>query len=381
MTKALMQQAAQMCKREHEEEIEELGLLPPSHNIDPLNPPLTIAEYEAMEKDLSKYLLYMAALSAAVGSLPKSLGLSSPLKFLVVGPGLGRLITFCLDAATSHGRSGVVHVLEANPRAVGFLEERFAAEVAAGQVVLHEAFILRNTTEPQDLPKSLAGHVHSFNIIAITIPDRWKTYLAPIYCPSIYAHIASKGDSNDTQNQRHSSMAHVTAIPADAVLLGPSRLLYSASCVEPPTSVYAGEIRWKVDVESTTGPARDRSSDVVVHGFVGHFTCHLFGGIKLDTRHGSAARNTFHWESMFFPLSTPVDLGSNRRGGSCRTTIGVRLERRSAVKQSALASGPADLHAIWYEWRLLSDDDDDRPAIAGNSLPHNPDGRFQSLYL
>lgn len=216
---------------------------------------------------------------------------------------------------------------------------------------------------------------------AITIPDRWKTYLAPIYCPSIYAHIASKGDSNDTQNQRHSSMAHVTAIPADAVLLGPSRLLYSASCVEPPTSVYAGEIRWKVDVESTTGPARDRSSDVVVHGFVGHFTCHLFGGIKLDTRHGSAARNTFHWESMFFPLSTPVDLGSNRRGGSCRTTIGVRLERRSAVKQSALASGPADLHAIWYEWRLLSDDDDDRPAIAGNSLPHNPDGRFQSLYL
>jgi len=33
--------------------------------------------------------------------------------------GLGRLITFCLDAATSHGRSGVVHVLEANPRAVG----------------------------------------------------------------------------------------------------------------------------------------------------------------------------------------------------------------------------------------------------------------------
>lgn len=37
--------------------------------------------------------------------------------------------------------------------------------MAAGQVVLHEAFILRNTTEPQDLPKSLAGHVHSFNII------------------------------------------------------------------------------------------------------------------------------------------------------------------------------------------------------------------------
>ncbi len=168
--------------------------------------------------------------------------------------------------------------------------------------------------------------------------------------------------------ERKTNARFIPAIPADAVLLGPSRLLYSASCMEPPASVYAGEIRWNVDVESSAGPEpveTDRSSDVVVHGFVGHFTCHLFGGIKLDTRHGSAGRNTFHWESMFFPLRTPAHLGSN--GGQCsQAKVGVRLERRSAVKESALASSRADLHAIWYEWCLLSDDHQHW------SLPHNP---------
>jgi hypothetical protein len=43
-TKALLRQAAEMCKREHDEELRELGLLPPSSSIDPLNPPLTMCE-------------------------------------------------------------------------------------------------------------------------------------------------------------------------------------------------------------------------------------------------------------------------------------------------------------------------------------------------
>jgi hypothetical protein len=38
----LMQHAAELCKREHDEETEELGLLPPSRSIDPLNPPLSM---------------------------------------------------------------------------------------------------------------------------------------------------------------------------------------------------------------------------------------------------------------------------------------------------------------------------------------------------
>jgi hypothetical protein len=69
-----------------------------------------------------------------------------------------------------------------------------------------------------------------------------------------------------------------------------------------------------------------------VHGFVGHFTCHLFGGIKLDTRHGSAGRNTFHWESMFFPLHEPVSLTQEEDLPRHRS-VGVRLERCSATKK------------------------------------------------
>jgi hypothetical protein len=167
MTKALMRQAAQMCKREHEEEIEELGLLPPSHNIDPLNPPLTMCARDPLHSyslpGLVEFIRSLYALQCRVrghgegplqvfalhgrplgrrglaAQVPWPVSAQVPrgrprchsatifiasctehsLSVRLSSAGLGRLITFCLDAATSHGRSGVVHVLEANPRAVG----------------------------------------------------------------------------------------------------------------------------------------------------------------------------------------------------------------------------------------------------------------------
>ena len=47
-------------------------------------------------------------------------------KCLVLGPGLGRLIKFCIDAAHHQGTSVMVHALEANPVAVEFLNKEFA---------------------------------------------------------------------------------------------------------------------------------------------------------------------------------------------------------------------------------------------------------------
>lgn len=38
----VMRKAAELGRREHAAEVEGLGLLPPSHNIDPLDPPLSM---------------------------------------------------------------------------------------------------------------------------------------------------------------------------------------------------------------------------------------------------------------------------------------------------------------------------------------------------
>jgi len=223
---------------------------------------------------------------------------------------------------------------------------------------------------------------------SITIPDRWETYVAPLHCPSIYAHV-SPSSCEPEERIRCCSMAYVTGLPADAVFLGPSRLLYSASCLEPPAQLYAGEVHWEQ-------PQQHDGSHLVVHGFAGYFTCHLFGGIKLDTRHESPERNVYHWESMFFPLSFPLD-----PDGIC---FGVRLERRSGFKSLSLhgdsrrirgvgefvplvslsepdlASRRTELYAQWYEWQLLLPDCRNR-SLEAHCLVHNRDGNCQSLYL
>lgn len=178
---------------------------------------------------------------------------------------------------------------------------------------------------------------------------------------------------------RASSFGNNTGLPADAVFLGPSRLLYSASCLEPPAQLYAGEVHWEQ-------PQQHDGSHLVVHGFAGYFTCHLFGGIKLDTRHESPERNVYHWESMFFPLSFPLD-----PDGIC---FGVRLERRSGFKSLSLhgdsrrirgvgefvplvslsepdlASRRTELYAQWYEWQLLLPDCRNR-SLEAHCLVHN----------
>jgi hypothetical protein len=51
------------------------------------------------------------------------------LKCLVLGPGLGRLVRFCIEAARQCNASVSVHVLEANPVAVEFVRKSFAKEI------------------------------------------------------------------------------------------------------------------------------------------------------------------------------------------------------------------------------------------------------------
>jgi hypothetical protein len=53
-----------------------------------------------MENDLSKYLLYMTAITAAVGALQPSTTALAPLKCLVVGPGRSLLRQASASALT-----------------------------------------------------------------------------------------------------------------------------------------------------------------------------------------------------------------------------------------------------------------------------------------
>ena len=51
------------------------------------------------------------------------------LKCLILGPGLGRLVRFCIEAGRCLEVDVNVHVLEANPVAVKFLRKAFNKEI------------------------------------------------------------------------------------------------------------------------------------------------------------------------------------------------------------------------------------------------------------
>ncbi|KAL6069483.1 hypothetical protein QOT17_007512 [Balamuthia mandrillaris] len=233
---AVMQEAAKLREEDQRRELLESRILPPSCNLDPLFPPLSIREYEAMERDRGKYLLYMTALFAATAKVISQRTTMKEedvlLRYFVLGPGLGRLISFCVEAARHFGVGFQVHALEANPRSVEFLKQRFKSEQEDGLVVLHPPCTLhaaavslsyqegnqeQEAIANEELPSSLLPHLQSFDIIvaevlgsfgdneflpelmhranrlfaksdgsAITIPSWWATYVAPIHSPSLY---------------------------------------------------------------------------------------------------------------------------------------------------------------------------------------------------
>ena len=160
-------------------------------------------------------MLYWAAIHLAFQTMVESSFRNQDrggcIQCIVVGPGLGRLIRFCLDAARETCTGVIVHAVETNPLAVEFLKKEYKANcdivTIHGPLVLHPAF-----TE-SDLPDSLSCLCHQFDFAvsellgsfgddeflpeitttiqrlflkscdSIMIPSTWTTYVAPILSP------------------------------------------------------------------------------------------------------------------------------------------------------------------------------------------------------
>lgn len=92
-------------------------------------------EYEMMERDRGKYLLYMAAIEAAIEDLVAQKSMLGDLVVLVLGGGYGRLAEFCRASLLKHRCHCRLIVLEANPEACQVLESRFRSSTEAGSSV------------------------------------------------------------------------------------------------------------------------------------------------------------------------------------------------------------------------------------------------------
>jgi hypothetical protein len=104
--------------------------------VSPLDPPLRSYEYEMMERDTGKYLLYCFAVrqamldlkTAAATASVAAAAVATVVRAVVVGPGRGRLVQYILDGAEAAGTEIRVLCLDANPLAVQCLHARFVGD-------------------------------------------------------------------------------------------------------------------------------------------------------------------------------------------------------------------------------------------------------------
>jgi len=291
-------------------------------------------------------LCYWAAISHAVRDLTNQK--TSSLTCLVLGAGLGRLVTYCLDAANQCAAGVVkVHVIDANPLAVEFLRKSF--ECSSSHVVIHDPVTIYPLMSVTQLPVGLQAIHNSCDLVVsellgclcddeflpeithaicrlfltkdgIIIPDHWTIYCAPIQSHDTYDYLTmTSSSSHDPQLQAMYTMS----LPKDCVYLTELLPVHSndrhcAAITEYKSAVNSSiapfmlrhqfqkqQLMYKVATHKRRKP--DDYQTFLIHGLIGYFVASLYKQLViLDTRHSSHKRNAFHWECFYMPLKMPL---------------------------------------------------------------------------
>ena len=268
---------------------------------------------------------------------------------LVLGAGLGRLVTYCLDAANQCGIDMVtVHVVDANPAAVEFLKKSF--ENNRDHVIIHNPVAIYPLMGMAQLPVKLQEIHGSCDLVVsellgclgddeflpelthaichlfltndgVVIPDHWTIYCAPIQSHDTHDYITMMSSSHDPQLHATYTMS----LPEDCMFL--AELLpihtndrYCAALTEYKSAVKSNVTPYmarhhhhslnKQPADQVSACKRRKPDDhqtCVIHGLIGYFVASLYKHmVSLDTRHTSHQRNAFHWESFYMPLRMPL---------------------------------------------------------------------------
>ena len=294
-------------------------------------------------------LCYWAAISHAVKDLTNQ---KTSLTCLVLGAGLGRLVTYCLDAANQCGIDMVtVHVVDANPAAVEFLKKSF--ENNSDHVIIHDPVTIYPLMGVTQLPVQLQEIHKSCDLVVsellgclgddeflpelthaicrlfltndgVVVPDHWTIYCAPIQSHDTcdYLTMMSSLSSHDPQLQA----VYTMSLPEDCVFLTELLPIHSndrhcAALTEYKSTVKSSVTPYMARHHSHRSPNKqpvdqvsackrrkpDNNQTCIIHGLIGYFVASLYKHmVSIDTRYTSHQRNAFHWESFYMPLRTPL---------------------------------------------------------------------------
>lgn len=306
--------------------------------LQPLQDNLETSTYEIFEKDPVKYCEYSQAISMALKKFPQE----TTVIVLLVGAGRGPLIRAALKSATDIGRSIHLYAVEKNPHAIITLRAQLAnfnsvrsckVEVISSDIrdwmapqladiVVSE--LLGSFGDNELSPECLDSVWKCVKDTAISIPESYRSWIAPIMSPKLHAETAALRDKPFISAF---DCTYVVYIRNHYLIDSPKELFSFVhdKLTEPPN---------KHDNSRHKTLTFTAKINCACHGFAGFFDTTLYENISLSIVTGNHTPKMFSWFPVWIPLEKPVQLKQGEK-------LEVHFWRKTNIR------------AVWYEWCLI----------------------------
>lgn len=322
--------------------------------LQPLMDNLESQVYEIFEKDPIKYSQYQKAIAAAlVDRVSENDKLTLETVIMVVGAGRGPLVKAALQAAADTERKIKLFAIDKNPHAINTLLNLKNDEWGDKVTVISTDMREWKFTEKADIlvsellgsfgdnelsPECLDGAQSFLKKDGISIPYRYRSFIAPIQSYKIYSEVKR------CKEYDHPHEAPYVVLFHNHCRIAEEKVLFEF--VHPNKQE-------KIDNNRYEAIEFRAKFDATMHGIGGYFDSHLYKDIDISITPSTHSPGMFSWFPMFFPLSDPIEV---KTGDS----IIIHFWRHCTSKQ------------VHYEWSCSS------PNV---SIIHNPNGRTYYIGL
>jgi len=309
--------------------------------LQPLSDHLESSTYEVFEKDPIKYEKYHEAAYQAIRDKHQD-GVDN-ITVAVVGAGRGPLVCETIKAAERANVKIKLYAVEKNPSAVYIIrcrnrdEWNDQVEVISsdmrdwkpGQIldiVISE--LLGSFGDNELSPECLLGAQHLLKENAISIPESYTSYAAPISSMTLYNQVRRNVRRNET---------YIRAFEAPYVVRMHNK--YILSDIVPvftfthpnATAAGANEFRQYCRMKFKI------KADCLCHGFAGYFDSVLYKDVMISINPDTHTDGMFSWYPVYFPIEKGIELKEGQE-------MVIDIWRCGSKKDSYR----------WYEWRIVS---------------------------
>ncbi|XP_030022662.2 protein arginine N-methyltransferase 5 [Manduca sexta] len=378
--------------------------------LQPLADNLDTHTYNVFEKDPVKYDQYQKAIAQALINLQKAKAIEKleaynkskkdevvdgvnvsdigqgegkvgeshnddTITIMVLGAGRGPLVRASFNAADITSTKIKVIAVEKNPCAVVVLAAQVREVWRDRDVIVIPGDMRQLKLSPKaDIivsellgswgdnelsPECLDGAAGLLKAGGISIPCSYRSYVAPISSPRLWA--AARAASSGVTPQKEKNLETLWVVyMQNKHDIADTKLVFTfehpAKAIQDQEGQELSDYRGLplTDNRRSTTLTWKVEQDNVMHGFGGYFDCSLYGSEMISIVPSTHSPGMISWFPVFIPIKTPL-----------------RVQKGDVIKATFWRC--VDSRRVWYEWNA---------EVGGHiTALHNPNGRSSEMLL